>query len=643
MEKSDKKESFSALQKAYLNKIDSLESLSKYRSLLGYVQDNGNNYMAHRVRREAKTFDVKWIQELNEGFRHIDNIIAKPRTFIEEKREVVLAALAKRVSSASVTHLASHSQFVHGFDEEGNVIPEKILNISSDENYQIYENRLVMSLILRLSVFVANRYQYIKSHGETRNSNVLLVHSDFELDGVRYEVDNRIRLSVPSESGELKKVNDDLLHQIEILQQRTLYYISCPFMVKMKGAKPIHDPISVTNLFEKNPDYKGALKLWRFLNTYTKLGIDYSILERNVKFDPQYTSEIYAMMLGDVLTLKAHEADAIKIPKREGDVNKVIVPKTLLSIDDITFQDDRFQYTQFPQIKQAYDKLLKERKRAKGEAKMALTQEEAKFRKRNRTDERREEIIYARDIKIRGDAWREKSARYEDELAISDNQKFNEFLRKEQIRLDEIEERDRQLREEEAMQLAARRQAERVAYEDSLLGKERERILSEARTDAAIEESAFEKGFALTTTPPLMRNQEEASAAPSAQAPYDPNIFYFVPHQDEKSFAKPLEGFAPKAEGTPVPGKEGDTPFTPEKGAEQTLEITIPTESEMDSLPEGELSEETWDLIRYAIALSKEAVKEVKTKKYQKSENLVSSSDSEKTYSFPMEHPEVRK
>ena len=82
MEKSDKKESFSALQKAYLNKIDSLESLSKYRSLLGYVQDNGNNYMAHRVRREAKTFDVKWIQELNEGFRHIDNIIAKPRTFI---------------------------------------------------------------------------------------------------------------------------------------------------------------------------------------------------------------------------------------------------------------------------------------------------------------------------------------------------------------------------------------------------------------------------------------------------------------------------------------------------------------------------------------------------------------------------------
>ncbi len=637
MAEKEKKESFQALQKAYLKKIDSLDKLSKYRSLLSFVQENGNNYMAHRVRKEAKTFDVKWIQELNEGFRHIDNIIAKPRTFIEEKREVVLAALARRVSSASVTHLASHSQFVHGFDEEGNVIPEKILNISSDENYQIYENRLVMSLILRLSVFVANRYQYIKSHGETRNSNVLLVHSDFELDGVRYEVDNRIRLSVPSESGELKRVNDDLLRQIEVLQQRALYYISCPFMVKMKGAKPIHDPVSMTNLLEKNPDYKGALKLWRFLNTYTKLGIDYSILERNVKFDPEYASEIYAMMLGDVLTLKAHEADAIQIPKKEGDVNKTIIPKTLLSIDDIAFQDDRFQYAQFPQIKAAYDKLLRERKRAKGEAKLSLTQEEAKFRKRNRADERREEIIYARDIKIKNDAWREKSARIEDELAIASNQRFNEFLRAEQVRLDEIEERDKEIREQEALQLAAKRAAERMAYEDSLLGKERENVLREAREDASIEEKAFESGFALAPAPALKR-EEAAKGESGKTSAYDPNVFYFPPGKEGAPEVEgPLDGFAPKAEGSPsqLPPKK--------QSASPVLEITIPSDSELDRYPEGELSPETWDLIRYALALSKEAIREVKEKKYKKRENLLSQEGGEKTYSFPMENPEVRK
>ena len=61
MAEKEKKESFQALQKAYLKKIDSLDKLSKYRSLLSFVQENGNNYMAHRVRKEAKTFDVKWI------------------------------------------------------------------------------------------------------------------------------------------------------------------------------------------------------------------------------------------------------------------------------------------------------------------------------------------------------------------------------------------------------------------------------------------------------------------------------------------------------------------------------------------------------------------------------------------------------
>ncbi len=638
----NKTESFIALQKAYLKRVDALDSLSRYPSLRAFVAENGNNYMAHRTRREAKTFDTKWIEELNEGFRHIDNIIARPRTFIEEKREVVLAALAKRVSSASVTHLASHSQFVHGFDDEGNVVPEKILNISSDENYQIYENRLVMSLILKLSVFVANRYQFIKSHEETRNSNVLLVHSDFVLDGVKYEVDNRIRSSIPSESEELRRVNDELIRQIEVLQQRCLYYISCPFMVKMKGAKPVHDPISMTNLLEKNPDYKGALRLWRFINTYTKLGIDYSIIERNVKFDDQYAKEIYAMMLGDVLTLKGHESDALRIPKKDGDANKVVIPRTLLSIDDIAFQDDKFQYSQFPEIKREYDKLLKAQKRAKGEERLALSQEEAKARKKNRQDERREEIIHASDIKIRGDAWREKSARYEDELAISGNQRFNDFIESEKIRLDEIEAKDKEIREREAYELARRRAMERRAYEDSLLGVERERVLAEAMGDGEIEDRAFAGGYSLTPTPELRRDHPEMVAPTPAEPLYDDRVFYF-----NKDDAKKLPEVEVPANLVPSPDAEVSLKpkeaLPEEEESAPELEITLPSSEEEDQAIEAELSPETWDLIRYAIALSKEAVKEVKTKKYKKEENLVAKSNEGNTYSFPMEHPDVRK
>ncbi|MBP5092414.1 MAG: DUF2357 domain-containing protein, partial [Bacilli bacterium] len=154
----DKKVSLKDLQKSYLENLDSLKAnSSSYDDLLSYVLNNGENYVAHRARNEARAFDESWIEAVTEALEGIDHIIAAPRTFIKEQREVVLAALAKRVSAASVTHLASHSQFIHGFDEEGNVVPEKILGIDSDEDYQTYENRFVMSLIMKLSVFVQNR------------------------------------------------------------------------------------------------------------------------------------------------------------------------------------------------------------------------------------------------------------------------------------------------------------------------------------------------------------------------------------------------------------------------------------------------------------------------------------------------------
>ena len=187
------------------------------------------------------------------------------------------------------------------------------------------------------------------------------------------------------------------------------------------------------------------------------------------------------------------------------------------------------------------------------------------------------------------------------------------------------------------MQLAAKRAAERMAYEDSLLGKERENVLREAREDASIEEKAFESGFALTPAPALKRVEEAGQESNQTNA-YDPNVFYFAPGKEgAPEVEKPLEEFAPKAEGTPsqLPPKK--------QSSSQVLEITIPSDSELDLYPEGGLSPETWDLIRYALALSREAVREVKEKKYKKQENLLSQEGGEKTYSFPMEHPEVRK
>ncbi len=484
-----KKVPLKPIRDLYLKKIDSLKGNKNYEGLLAYLKENGENYVIHRARNETRHFDIEWINELDKGLQAIDRIIAAPKTFIKENAQVVLAGLAKRVSSASVIHLASHSQFVRGFDEEGNVIPEKILSISSEDNYQTYENRFIMSLIMKLSIFVANRYNFIKTHGEAWNSNVLLMHSKIVLDGVTYEIDNRVRLSEPSEDYRDREYNQELLDKIQLFSDRVMFYLGSPFMKKMKEAKPVHNPIAMTNILAKNPEYHAALKLWRFLDRYTQLGVDFSVDEGNVPFTDQYYDEAMNLLLGNLLTLDAKQVDSIALHEDELEnvKKKTFVPRTLNNIEDIAFLNGKFQYEQYPHIKEAYEKLI----RNKEEEPLAPTPEEAKFMREQEQDAQRDMVIYARDIHETQERYRDRAARAEDRKMMEGRQFFQEFWEAEKKRLDEIEAADKANREYEEELLAELRAKQSQRYEDLLLDEEKRRVMEEALHDRMVEDAAL--------------------------------------------------------------------------------------------------------------------------------------------------------
>jgi predicted component of viral defense system (DUF524 family) len=200
------------LQKTYQKRIDSLISGHKnFGNLVDLLQHSDDNYVAQKSREENKIFDEQWIDGLEAGFEAIDMIVKNPRTFIKEDAQVVLAALAKKITAQSVQDLAMHSEYVREIDSKGNVTPDKILSISTEEDYQIYENRFVMTLIKKLVIFIERRYQFIKDHGETRNSDVLLIHNVTVIDGITYECDNRIKVSRPSDDNGQKERNAELL------------------------------------------------------------------------------------------------------------------------------------------------------------------------------------------------------------------------------------------------------------------------------------------------------------------------------------------------------------------------------------------------------------------------------------------------
>ena len=314
------------------------------------VLSDGENYIRQTQRTEVKKFDSSIVNQVEEGLNAIEKILANPRTFIKEQTELVQVGLAKKVSSLSIRHFATHSQFVQSIDSNGEVIPEKVLTIFAETDTAIYENRFVMTLIKRCLSFLQKRYTYIIEHGETKDSDLLLIHNKTVIDNVTYEIDSRIKVSVPSQDdGNLDK-NNALLEKLTELRNRCQGYFASPFMTQMKGAREVTSPIHMTNMLLKHPDYHRCYEFWCFLEDYEELGISYDVTEINQKFSKEYLDEINTYIASSVATLHTHKIDDRTF---NVDVSKTFNPQIIFTLEDETYMDSKFLYDAYPEALKA--------------------------------------------------------------------------------------------------------------------------------------------------------------------------------------------------------------------------------------------------------------------------------------------------
>lgn len=529
-------------QKAYLARMKNLvSSSSSFQSLLLQVREQGKNYVRQTERLESKKFDGKFVDELEKGFNAIDQIITNPRTFIKESPELVEAGLAKKINAQSITHLASHTQFVHSVDEKGNVTPEKILTIHAEIDMQIYENRFVMTLIKKCSLFIEKRFNFIKDHGETLDSDLLLIKSVSDIDGAKYEIDSRIKVSTPSKDGGNKEKNEDVLQRLASLRERCAYYMRSPFMAEMQGAKDVANPIHMTNLIVKNPHYHAAYELWKFVDAYTELGVSYNVSETEQDFSQPYFEEILALVMADILTLRSNRVkNKVINPKKSKD--RVVNPKVLFNLEDETYYDGKFLYDQFPTYKK------------KRHSPMALTPEEAKKERLALEENLREE--------------RYKKTLIDEEI---EKQK-NKNIAKEAV------ERQKKLEAEEKARIKAEKAKEKELAKQKAL-EERKRKAEEKKA-LLKEQKELEKTRRSVTR--QAKNDKKAKLEPLVEKP----IEEVLPVEEKK----PIEEIKPeekRIEETPVTLSE-ETPKEQVQEAEPVEEIKPSEDTPIEPLPEKE-------------------------------------------------------
>ncbi len=213
---------------------------------------------------DAKVSDTSWIDMVEECIPYLDNIIRNPRRFIVQEENIVPIEKAKVVTEESIRHLAQHTSMIQEVQEDGTVIPLKLLNVYREETVDLYENRFIKSLVDNLYTFVTNKLE------ESDQKSYAKVDSEVTYKGIMKKKDEVVEINLQLSSKketdvDASKDGHSLDERIEHIKDIVSAFRSSTFIKSLKESSPVRSPIRKTNVILKEQNFIKALELWEYL------------------------------------------------------------------------------------------------------------------------------------------------------------------------------------------------------------------------------------------------------------------------------------------------------------------------------------------------------------------------------------------
>lgn len=317
---------------------ETLEDDRYFQYLFEMVQA-GDNTLQQKNRILHKVVDEQWLTVVEEGIESIFNIVDKPRRFIATSEEVVPVALAKKITADSVRHLSQNTQFIAS-NENGEIQPTRILNVTTEESYDLYENRFVYHLIQRLFSFVDKRTDVIFWSTGDETCNTMSMES--KIDDAYEEISYKIEMTIKNRQSFVENDSDnmDVFKRIDRVRRMARTLRSSSFCDIMNGCAKVRSPIQRTNLMMKDPDYRTCYKLWQFIESYDEVG--YTIEERDsaLEFDEEYLLQMYTNLITNYTVFKSLlESDPRKMSEIASKHSATVKPKFIKEIKEEIVED----------------------------------------------------------------------------------------------------------------------------------------------------------------------------------------------------------------------------------------------------------------------------------------------------------------
>lgn len=313
----------------FTQKVDSILQNEEAKYIYDQLSAGKTKYMRLN-RSESSAYDLTWIKIIEEVLFDLNEIIKNPRQVNKVVANLVPVELAKKTNAESVQHLASHTQYIKSIDEKGNVVPNKILSMSYEDDIHTYENKFIATFIRKLVLFVEKRYEFARHFSPLHNEEVLYFKTEAKVRGADVNVETKVKVRKVGETQDAV-LNTKYFARIEAMRKYILYYYNSAFMRELKTEKNVRNPILQTNIIKKNPKYRHCYEVYKFIERYGKFGISYKVSDETAIFNEEELSELNKTMFVNFLTLK--NAD-IKARKKK---TRVYKPKIVSSLDDEQF------------------------------------------------------------------------------------------------------------------------------------------------------------------------------------------------------------------------------------------------------------------------------------------------------------------
>ena len=230
------------LFKRYVTKMESIKH-DRFKDINEDLFNGQNSYLRMRM-KGSSFFNDEWIKKIEDCIYELGQIITNPKLVTSTEGNLTPIELAKKINYESIQHLASHTQYIKDIDEEGNIIPAKILSQFHKDELHTYENKFIATFIRRLVMFVEKRYYFIRNNVNFDTKEILFIKNRSKVDGQDVEIETKVTLKKSNEDAQ-SKAGREYVKRVEEMRRYVNYFYNSEFMKELISAARIGRTLGV--------------------------------------------------------------------------------------------------------------------------------------------------------------------------------------------------------------------------------------------------------------------------------------------------------------------------------------------------------------------------------------------------------------